>query len=91
MGGSEAGAASRPPLPEGLLDELGLRRGVDPPEGTFARLLLRPGHLEEVAVQGQVVTDGVLETQRVGLLQFCQPLWTRTHPEPTCQPLSAVR
>lgn len=64
MGGAEAGAAPRPALPEGLLDELGLGGGVYPPEGTFARLLLRARHLDEVAVERQVVADGVLRDRK---------------------------
>lgn len=58
--GPEAGDAPGPSFPEGLLDELALRGRVYPPEGTFARLLLRPRHFDEVTVQRQVVTDRVL-------------------------------
>lgn len=60
MRGPEAGDPPGPSLPEGLLNELSLRGRVYPPEGTFARLLLRPRHFDEVAVQGQVVADRVL-------------------------------
>lgn len=60
MRGPEAGDPPGPSFPEGLLNELGLRGRVYPPEGTFARLLLRPRHFDEVAVQRQVVADRVL-------------------------------
>lgn len=60
MRGPEAGDASGPSFPEGLLDELALRGRVYPPEGTFPGLLLRPRHFDEVTVQRQVVTDRVL-------------------------------
>lgn len=59
----EAGNSSGPALPEGLFYQLALRRGVDPPERAFARLLLRAGHLDKVSVQGQVVADRVLQQQ----------------------------
>lgn len=61
MWGPEAGDSPGPSFPEGLLDELALRGRVYPPERTFARLLLRPRHFDEVAVQRQVVTDRVLQ------------------------------
>lgn len=51
MRGPEAGDPPGPSFPEGLLNELGLRGRVYPPEGTFAWLLLRPRHFDEVAVQ----------------------------------------
>lgn len=62
--GPEAGHSPGPALSEGLLDELALRGGVDPPERTLAGLLLGPGHFDEVAVQGQVVADRVLDERR---------------------------
>lgn len=62
--GPEAGDAPGPSFPEGLLDELALRGRVYPPEGTFARLLLRPRHFDEVTVQRQVVTDRVLHFKK---------------------------
>lgn len=62
-GGAEAGRASLSTFPEGLLHQLGLRRGVHPPEGALPRLLLRPRHFDEVAVQGEVVPDGVLRSR----------------------------
>ena len=75
MGGPEAGDPPGPSFPEGLLDQLALGGGVDPPEGALARLLLRPRHLDEVAVQRQVVADRVLgaETRAVteGLPSGC--------------------
>lgn len=61
--GPEAGHSPGPALPEGLFYQLALRGGVDPPEGAFARLLLRAGHFDEVPVQGQVVADRVLRHQ----------------------------
>lgn len=67
-GGPEAGHPSGPALPEGLFYELALRGGVNAPERAFAGLLLRAGHFDEVAVQGKVVTDGVLEGDRHRLL-----------------------
>lgn len=79
MWGPEAGDSPRPSFPERLLDQLGFRRRVYPPEGAFARLLLRPRHLDEVAVERQVVTDRVLqenETQK-GIYGFdAAPPWT---------------
>lgn len=57
MWGPEAGPPPRPSFPEGLLDELGLRGRVYPPEGAFSWLLLRPRHFDEVTVQRQIVTD----------------------------------
>lgn len=95
MRGPEAGDAPGPSFPEGLLDELALRGRVYPPEGTFARLLLRPRHFDEVAVQRQVVTDRVLQrrgkkTKRF-IIEDLKASWqTDARPEPTCQPLSAV-
>ena len=62
--GPEAGPPPGPAFPEGLLYQLALGGRVDPPEGALARLLLGAGHLDEVAVQGQVVADGVLGTRR---------------------------
>ena len=59
--GPEARHAPGPSLPEGLLYQLALGRWVDPPETPFPRLLLGTRHLDEVAVQGQVVPDRVLE------------------------------
>lgn len=59
--GPEAGHSPRPALPEGLFYQLALRGWVDPPEGAFARLLLRAGHFDEVTVKGEVVADGVLK------------------------------
>jgi len=59
-GGPEAGDPPRPALPEGLIHQLALGGGVDPPEGALARLLLGAGHFDEVPVQGQIVADGVL-------------------------------
>lgn len=59
--GPEAGDAPGPSFPEGLLDELGLRGRVYPPERTFAGFLLRPGHFDEIAVQRQIVSDRVLQ------------------------------
>ena len=51
-----------PSTPERLVDQLRLGGGVNSPEASLARLLLRPGHFDEVSVEGQVVTDGVLPT-----------------------------
>lgn len=48
-----------PPL-ESLVHELALAGRVDAPETALAGFLLRPRHLHEVPVQGQVVTDRVL-------------------------------
>lgn len=62
--GPEAGDPPGPSFPEGLLDQLALRRRVYPPEGAFARLLLRPRHFDEIAVQGQVVTNRVLQQNK---------------------------
>lgn len=62
--GPEAGDAPGPSFPEGLLDELALRGRVYPPEGAFAWLLLRSCHFDEITVQGQIVTDRVLQRQR---------------------------
>lgn len=62
--GPEAGDAPGPSFPEGLLDEFALRGRVYPPERTFARLLLRPRHFDEITVQRQVVTDRVLQQRR---------------------------
>lgn len=56
----EAGHAPLPPLPEGLLHQLPLGGGVDAPKAPFAWLVLGASHFQEVAVQGQVVSDGVL-------------------------------
>lgn len=64
MWGPEAGDPAGPSFPEGLLDELGLRRRVYPPERTFPRLFLRPRHFDEVSVQRQVVTDRVLQRDK---------------------------
>lgn len=64
--GPEAGHPSWPALPEGLLYELALRRWIDPPEGTFARLLLGSCHFDEVTVERQVVANGVLERRGKG-------------------------
>lgn len=57
----EAGNPPGPALPESLFYQLALGCGVDPPEGAFARLLLRAGHFDEVPVQGQVMADRVLK------------------------------
>lgn len=65
MWGPEAGDAPRPSFPEGLLDELGLRGRVYPPERTFAGLLLRPRHFDKITVQRQIVTDRVLQQRTV--------------------------
>lgn len=70
MWGPKAGDPPRPSFPEGLLDELGLRGRVYPPEGTFAGLLLGPRHLDEVAVQRQVVADRVLQERWFGLVSL---------------------
>ena len=51
-----------PSTPERLVDQLRLGGGVNSPEASLARLLLRPGHFDKVSVEGQVVTDGVLPT-----------------------------
>ena len=51
-----------PSTPERLVDQLRLGGGVNSPEASLARLLLRPWHFDEVSVEGQVVTDGVLPT-----------------------------
>lgn len=67
MWGPKAGDPPRPSFPEGLLDELAFRGRVYPPEGTFAGLLLRPRHLDEVAVQRQIVADRVLRKRQFGL------------------------
>lgn len=56
----EAGHASLPPLPEGLLHQFALGGGVHAPKAAFARLVLGASHFQEVAVQGQVVSDRVL-------------------------------
>lgn len=92
--GPEAGDAPGPSFPEGLLDELALRGRVYPPEGTFARLLLRPRHFDEVTVQRQVVTDRVLHFKKKTTCYSCGSQsvlrQTDTRPELTCQPLSAV-
>lgn len=53
--------ASKAPLAEGLGDELAFVGAVDPPERALARLVLAAGHLDEVAVQGEVVSHGVLQ------------------------------
>ena len=96
MWGPEAGDPPGPSFPEGLLDELALRGRVYPPEGAFARLLLRPRHLDEVTVQRQVVTDRVLQQKKKKkekrfVSQVLQAFSSRAAPqELTCQPLSAV-
>lgn len=93
MRGPEAGDAPGPSFPEGLLDELALRGRVYPPEGAFARLLLRPRHLDEVPVQRQVVTDRVLRRrERKFSIEDLEALSNRPMGgrQPTCQPLSAV-
>lgn len=59
-GGAEAGDAPLPPLPERLLHELGLGGGVYPPKGPLPGLLLGARDLNEVAVQREVVADGIL-------------------------------
>lgn len=62
--GSKGGAERHPSLaslPEGLLHQLGLCGRVHPPERALARLLLRARHLDEVAVERQVMPNGVLE------------------------------
>lgn len=64
MRGPEAGDAPGPSFPESLLDELALRGRVYPPERTFARLLLRPRHFDEITVQRQIVTDRVLQQRK---------------------------
>ena len=75
MGGAEAGDPPGPSFPEGLLDQLALGGGVDPPEGALARLLLRPRHLDEVAVQGQVVADRVLGGGNGTLSEIAHCVW----------------
>lgn len=65
MWGPEAGNAPGPSFPKRLLDELALRGRIYPPEGTFAGFLLRPRHFDEITIERQVVTDGVL-CQRKG-------------------------
>lgn len=56
----EASHPALPPLPEGLLHQLALGSGIQAPEAALPRLVLRAGHFQEVAVEGQVVSDGVL-------------------------------
>lgn len=57
-----------PPFPEGLFHELGFRGRVYSPKRALPRLLLGTRDFDEVAVQGEVVPDGVLQAeQRVGL------------------------
>lgn len=46
---------------EGLLDELGFRLRVYPPERPFAGLLLRARHFYKVPVQREVMPDRVLK------------------------------
>lgn len=57
QGGPEAGHATRPPLPEGLLHQLALRRRVHPPKGALAWLFLGAWHFDEVTVQREVVAN----------------------------------
>ena len=47
-------------LPEGLDDQAGLGFGVQAPEGPLSGLLLGPGNSDEVAVEGEVVANGIL-------------------------------
>lgn len=61
----EAGNPPGPAFPEGLFYQLALRGRVDPPEGALAWLLLRASHFDEVPVQGQVVSDRVLQHQQI--------------------------
>lgn len=57
----ETGHAPLPPLAEGLLHKLVLRGRVHPPEAALPRLVLGARHFQEVAVQGQVVPDRILD------------------------------
>lgn len=61
----EAGDPPGPAFPEGLFYQLALRGRVDPPEGALAWLLLRASYFDEVPVQGQVVSDRVLQHQQI--------------------------
>lgn len=57
----EAGHAPLPSLPERLLHQLALGGRIHAPEAAFPRLVLRAGDFQEVAVEREVVSDGVLE------------------------------
>ena len=57
----EAGYPSLSSPTEGLCSELGLWCWVNPPEWPFAWLLLGTRHFDEIPVQWQVVTNGVLK------------------------------
>lgn len=64
--GSERRPETRhPPLPsfpEGLLHQFALRSGVQAPKAALSGFVLRAGHFQKVAVEREVVPDGVLQS-----------------------------
>ncbi len=48
-------------LPECLDDQAGLRFGIETPEGSLTRLFLGAGNTNEVAVEGEVVANRILQ------------------------------
>lgn len=58
---------SHPPLPsfpEGLFHQFALRSRIQPPKTPLSRLVLRAGHFQKVAVEREVVSDGVLQSTK---------------------------
>lgn len=60
----KASHPSLPSFPESLLHQLALRGRIHTPKTPFARLVLRAGHFQKVAIERQVVSDWILERER---------------------------
>lgn len=60
----ETSHPSLPPFPESLFHQFALRSRIQTPKAPFSRLVLRAGHFQKVAVEREVVSDGVLKSMK---------------------------
>lgn len=60
----ETSHPSLPPFPESLFHQFALRSRIQTPKAPFSRLVLRAGHFQKVAVEREVVSDGVLKSTK---------------------------
>lgn len=67
----EARHSSLSPFPEGLLHQLGFRGRIQAPKASFPWLILGTGYFQEVAVERQIVSDRVLEENKMKVYTFC--------------------
>lgn len=60
----ETSHPSLPPFPESLFHQFALRSRIQTPKAPLSRLVLRAGHFQKVAVEREVVSDGILKSMK---------------------------